>query len=115
MATQEHSENRCHSSDPGTTPCWYVYILDCDHRFYYTGITTDVDRRLDEHRQGRMPGAKATRGTKHIELGYAETVGSRSEAQRVEYRIKKLSREDKARIVAKQPPIDRLLEMLGMG
>jgi putative endonuclease len=98
-----------------TASTWHVYILDCDHRFYYTGITTDVNRRLAEHREGRMPGAKATRGTKQIELMYSKAVGSRSEAQRVEYRIKQLAREDKARIVAKQPPIDRLLEMLGIG
>ena len=95
-----------------TTAIWYLYILDCDGRAYYTGITTDADRRTRQHQSGRSPGASATRGFSRIERVYTVAIGSRSEAQRAEYRLKRLSREEKGRIVKAQPTAAQLLHQL---
>lgn len=93
---------------------WHIYILDCDGRYYYTGITTDIERRARQHKTGRAPGAKATRGVFKIEVVYTVAVGSRSTAQRVEHRLKKLSREEKRRIVENCPSALQLMRQLGI-
>ncbi|MFH1981686.1 MAG: GIY-YIG nuclease family protein [Pseudomonadota bacterium] len=93
---------------------WHIYILDCDGRYYYTGITTDVARRTRQHQMGKSPGARATRGFTRIERVYAVAIGARSAAQRVEYRLKRLSREEKRRIVQEQPPATQLMNRLGI-
>lgn len=93
---------------------WHIYILDCDGRYYYTGITTDVDRRMREHQTGKTPGARATRGFSMIAPVYAAAIGSRSRALRAEYRLKKLSREEKWRIVQDQPSAAQLMRQLAL-
>ena len=72
---------------------WYLYILRCGDGTLYTGITTDVEKRLEAHRAGR--GAKYTRGRSPLELVYRETCGSHSDALKREAAIKKLSRMQK--------------------
>ena len=72
---------------------WYLYILRCGDDTLYTGITTDVEKRLEAHRSGK--GAKYTRGRAPLELVYRETCGSHSEALKRELEVKKLSREEK--------------------
>ena len=72
---------------------WYLYILRCKDGTLYTGITTDVEKRLEAHRSGK--GAKYTRGRTPLELVYRETCGSHSEALKRELEVKKLSREEK--------------------
>ena len=76
---------------------WYLYVLRCGDGTLYTGITTDVERRLEEHRQGR--GAKYTRGRGPLELAYQEECGTHSEALKREYAIKQLSREEKENLI----------------
>ena len=76
---------------------WYLYILRCGDGTLYTGITTDVERRLEAHRQGR--GAKYTRGRGPLELAYQEECGTHSEALKREYAIKQLSREEKENLI----------------
>ena len=76
---------------------WYLYILRCGDGTLYTGITTDVERRLEAHRQGR--GAKYTRGRGPLELAYQEECGTHSEALKREYAIKQLSREEKEDLI----------------
>lgn len=76
---------------------WYLYILRCKDNTFYTGITTDVEKRLEVHRSGK--GAKYTRGRTPLELVYRETCGTHSEALRRELQIKKLSREEKLELV----------------
>ncbi len=78
---------------------YYVYILRCADGSLYTGITTDVARRLREH-NGELPrGAKATRAKRPVELVYTETFSSRSSASRREYAIKKLTRARKDALI----------------
>ena len=55
---------------------WYLYILRCGDGSLYTGITTDVPRRLEAHRQGK--GAKYTRGRAPLTLCYQEKCGTHS-------------------------------------
>ena len=71
----------------------YIYIVECKDGTFYTGYTTDVKRRLEEHNSGI--GAKYTRGRYPVELKYQESFESRSQAQKREYQIKKLPRSQK--------------------
>jgi len=79
---------------------WYLYILRCKDDTLYTGITTDVEKRLEAHRSGK--GAKYTRGRSPLELVYRESCGSHSEALKRELEIKALSRQEKQQIIAGQ-------------
>ena len=75
----------------------YVYVLECADGSFYTGYTTDVERRVAEHDAGE--GAKYTRGRAPVELIYKERFESRSAAMKREYEIKQLSRARKERLV----------------
>lgn len=77
---------------------WYLYILRCADGSLYTGITTDVERRLEEHRSGK--GAKYTRGRGPLKLVYREVCGSHSDALKREYAVKQLVRKDKLEMIA---------------
>ncbi|MGM0983563.1 MAG: GIY-YIG nuclease family protein [Pseudomonadota bacterium] len=70
------------------TPLWHLYLVETAGGALYTGITTDVARRLAEHRAGR--GAKALRGKGPLVLRHQEPVGSHAEALRLEARLKRL-------------------------
>ena len=76
---------------------WYLYILRCGDGTLYTGITTDVEKRLEAHRCGK--GAKYTRGRLPLELVYRETCDSHSHALKRELEIKKLSRQAKEALI----------------
>lgn len=76
---------------------WYVYMLRCGDGSLYTGVTDNVERRLAAHRSGR--GAKYTRGRGPLEMVYTEEVPDKSAALRREYQIKRLSREEKERLI----------------
>ena len=73
---------------------WYVYLLRCSDNSYYTGITTDLQRRLSEHNNSRKC-AKYTRSRRPVELLCFFSVGSRSEACKEELKIKKMKRDNK--------------------
>lgn len=85
----------------------YVYILRCRDGTLYTGYTTDVERRLDEHNAGT--GAKYTRGRRPVELVHVETYPTRGAAMRREYEIKQRSRREKQVLIADASPqsVDR--------
>ncbi|WP_265109461.1 GIY-YIG nuclease family protein [Halosolutus halophilus] len=74
-----------------------VYVLECADGTFYTGYTTDLDRRLAEHNDGA--GAKYTRGRTPVELRHAEPFETRSAAMSREYEIKQLTRAAKERLV----------------
>ncbi|MHA1744380.1 MAG: GIY-YIG nuclease family protein [Promethearchaeota archaeon] len=84
-------------------PVYYVYILKCTSiktgvHTLYTGSTQDLMKRVEQHRTGK--GARYTKG-KHIELGYFETVLSRSAAMKREYEIKTYSVKMKHELLEK--------------
>ena len=76
---------------------WYLYILRCADGSLYTGITTDVQRRLADHRSDK--GAKYTRGRGPLELVYQQRCESHSHALRREYQIKALKRSQKEDLI----------------
>ncbi len=75
---------------------WIVYILECADQTLYTGITNDLDHRINEHENGR--GAKYTRGRAPFTLLYTETHSSRSQALRREAEIKSFDRATKLQL-----------------
>lgn len=78
---------------------WKLYMLRCRDGSLYTGITTDVEKRLEAHRSGK--GAKYTRGRGPLELVYQEECGDHSTALKREIEIKALTREDKLNLIEK--------------
>ena len=80
---------------------WYLYILRCADGSLYTGITTDVERRLEEHRSGK--GAKYTRGRGPLEIVYREELPDHSAALKREHEIKAMSRQEKEKLIEKTP------------
>lgn len=76
----------------------YTYILECSDGSYYTGYTTDPERRVKEHNAG--DGAKYTRGRTPVELVHLEEYESQSEAMSREYEIKQLSRKQKEALIS---------------
>ena len=76
---------------------WQVYILLCSDSSLYTGITTDIARRFQQHVNGR--GAKYFRGRQPLRVVYLEAEHSRSSASRREAFIKGLKREEKERLL----------------
>lgn len=73
---------------------YYVYILKCADRTLYTGITTDLKRRVFEHNNTKL-GAKYTSARRPVKLVYSKKFKTRSMASKEEAKIKKLSRAEK--------------------
>ncbi len=76
---------------------WYVYILKCGDGTLYTGVATDVERRLAEHRSG--VGAKYTRGRSPLRVVHRERYKNRGAALKREWNIKRLSRMQKLALI----------------
>jgi len=77
---------------------YFVYILECSDQTLYTGITTDLKKRLDEH-NGSDKGAKYTRVRRPVKIVYTEEAENRSLASKREYAIKKLTRMKKLELI----------------
>lgn len=76
----------------------YTYILQCGDGSYYTGWTNNLERRIEDHNAGR--GAKYTKSHLPVKLVYYETFPTKEEAMRREYQIKRLSRQEKEKLLA---------------
>jgi putative endonuclease len=83
---------------------WYVYMLRCADNSLYTGVTTDLDKRLRQHNGLEKNGAKYTRARRPVNLALQETCPDRATAQRREAEIKQLSKADKELLVASRSP-----------
>ena len=83
---------------------WYIYIVRCSDNTLYTGITTNLERRLLEHNFGPK-GARYTRSRRPVALVYREQVASRSAATSREFSIKKLSSSQKSQLVGQQEKV----------
>jgi putative endonuclease len=77
---------------------YYLYILKCADQTLYTGITTNLKRRIEEHNTNKL-GAKYTSGRRPVELIYSREFNSRSEATKEEVLIKKLPRSEKIALI----------------
>ena len=93
---------------------WHVYLIRAGDGSLYTGVTTDVRRRLAEHEAGGRESARYLRGRGPLKLAFRKRVGSRNLALRVERRVKALSREEKERLVRSKPTLERLLSQLDL-
>lgn len=87
----------------GASSVWWVYVLHCADGTLYTGITTDVDRRIAEHNGDGAPGARYTRSRRPVRLLHVEPAADRAEATRRELAIKRLDRERKLALCAAVP------------
>ena len=76
---------------------WKLYMLRCRDGSLYTGITTDVEKRLAAHNAGK--GGKYTRSRLPVELVYYEAFETKQEAMSREFHIKRLSRNKKLRLI----------------
>lgn len=80
---------------------WFVYILICSDDTFYTGITTDLERRLRQHNWEIFWWAKYTRARILVQIIYVAKFKNKSDASKEEYRIKQLSRKEKEKLVKK--------------
>ena len=81
---------------------WFVYIIEADDNSYYTGVSTDVERRFEEHRSGKR-GARYFLGRMPKVVVYVEDGHDRSSALKREAQLKKLSRKQKESLVCRGP------------
>nr|WP_099140606.1 GIY-YIG nuclease family protein [Xenorhabdus kozodoii] len=80
---------------------WYIYLIRTRDGSLYTGITTNISRRLMQHSAGK--GAKYLKGRGPLTLVYQSPVSDRGIALKVEHRVKKLSKQQKERLIIDQP------------
>lgn len=80
---------------------YYIYILECADSSLYTGITTDLERRVEEHNSSEL-WAKYTKSRRPVKLVYFEKQENRSLASKRENEIKKLSKIQKNELIKKQ-------------
>lgn len=78
---------------------WFVYILRCADDSLYTGVTLDLDKRLNQHNGIDKNGAKYTQARRPVQLVYQERSISRSDACKREYAIKSLSKQQKEQLI----------------
>jgi len=84
-------------STPSSDAPHHVYVIECADGTFYTGYTTDVERRVAEHDAGE--GAKYTRGRAPVTLRHAESFDSKSAAMSREHEIKSLTRAEKEALI----------------
>lgn len=82
-------------------PSWFIYIVRCADDSLYTGVTTDIPRRLAEH-NGSTKGARYTRSRQPVHLVYSESAPNRAQACQREWQIKQLSRKEKLMLISKR-------------
>jgi putative endonuclease len=106
MPPKTNSDAPCRSDD--RVPEWYLYLVRCRGGCLYTGIATDVERRLAEHRAGK--GAKYLRGRGRLKLVYKQRVGDRGAALKMERQVKKWPKDKKERLVASGAGIEEMIQ-----
>ncbi len=82
---------------------WFVYMLQCNDDSLYTGVTTDIERRVKEHNHDSKLGANYTRARRPVKLVYSEQYDDRSQALKREVGIKRLKRTEKQALINKLP------------
>jgi putative endonuclease len=88
-----------------TAATWSLYILRCRDGSFYTGVTTDIDRRFREHAEGRA--SRFTRTRRPVVLIYQEKCGNRAQALSRECAVKSMGRQGKEDLVAGGPAAGR--------
>ncbi len=88
---------------------WWIYLIRCRDNSLYTGITTDVNKRFQTHRESSIGAAKYLRGRGPLELVFKREIGNRSFASKLELKVKKLRKEQKENLI-KDP--DRIFMLI---
>ena len=88
---------------------YFVYLLRCEDGTYYTGITTDVERRFKEHKERGPKAARYTRTHPVAEVAASWEMPDRSVASKMEARIKRLRHDEKALLAAKPELLETLV------
>ncbi|MDX8404152.1 MAG: GIY-YIG nuclease family protein [Mariprofundaceae bacterium] len=83
--------------DQITDTVWHLYMIRLNNGHLYTGITTDVERRFKEHQAGK--GAKYLRGKGELKLVYKQSIGTQSNALKIESKVKKLNKHEKEQLI----------------
>ncbi|MDG1907036.1 MAG: GIY-YIG nuclease family protein [Arenicella sp.] len=103
MSSNNNSNNSIsgsnHALPKSGCSTWYVYMLRCADNSLYTGVTTDVERRVEEHNENSKKAAKYTRARRPVSLAYVETAMDRSAACKRESNIKRLPSQHKEALV----------------
>lgn len=100
MARTEPFQGSNRGSNPrGVTMAWFVYIVRCKDNSLYTGITTDLKRRVNEHNHDNLKGAKSLKAKRPVILQYYEIVDTQSSALKREASIKNWKRKNKLKLI----------------
>lgn len=91
----------CSSEKSASESGWCVYILECHDKTLYTGVTNNLENRVQQHNFGQAA-AKYTRARRPVKLVYHEECPNKREAMQREYVIKKLRRSDKLNLISQQ-------------
>lgn len=81
---------------------FYTYMLRCTDKSIYTGITTDVQRRMKEHKEKGIKGAKYTKNHEYMKIECAWECEDRGLASKLEYQIKQLEKKQKEELILTQ-------------
>jgi putative endonuclease len=81
-------------------PMWYLYILECSDKSYYTGITKNIAKRVEAHNLGK--GARYTRTRTPVTLVYHERCGKQAKAMKREIQVKNMRRKQKKALIDKK-------------
>ena len=84
---------------------WWVYVIECESGAWYTGVSTDVERRFRQHMEGK--GAKYFRLDKPKRIVASKAFGSKGEALKQEAALKRLERADKSNWIAENFRTDK--------
>lgn len=95
-------------SSTGPSTGWFLYLVRCRDGHLYTGITTDVERRLQEH-AGGPKGARFLRGRGPLSLAFQAAVGDRATALKAEYRVKRLRKIQKEALIRGRIGLETLI------
>jgi putative endonuclease len=93
---------------------WHLYMIRTRGGDLYTGVATDVSRRLEEHREGGGRGSRYLRGRMPLRLVFERRIGDRSLALKAESRLKRLRKSRKEQIARSNPTRSELLGRLGI-
>lgn len=88
---------------------WFLYLIRCYDGSLYTGITTDVKRRFEEHQGNDGKGSKYLRGKAPLKLVLKKKIGSRSSALKAENKIKSMKKPKKEMIVTGKIKLEELI------
>jgi len=106
-ATQSGLQQKAHNMET-----WYLYLIRCKDNSLYTGITTDVRRRVKEHQGNDRKGSKYLRGKGPLKLVLKKKIGNKSLTSKVEAKVKNLPKDKKEMFVKGKINIKEIIDQV---